>query len=200
MKYLFITIGVFFSLLSIPLALEKLFNQTVTGRGLAGSMAFGLAFTGWRWLQARRSLRAADQGARLRRRALLHMNGNERGEVSGLLVLVGCLLFVALIAATVQLCAAEPIHIDKLLAEASGQLFPAVPLSGQELEDLQAVALSVGVISRGLQNVPGDMPAVVREKRFAMRRELERLHTGFVELMVQHAGAVVQATRKGGAR
>jgi hypothetical protein len=207
-KALVLTCLVYLCSLVGVLAWDRVMNGTITGRGLAASIAIAIICTVWWEYRRRRIERERSKDDRLRRRGLFHKNGGERGEVEescGLVILV-CLVALALLAATINFCAAaepdEPALIDAVLVEISDQLWPAVPLKSQELFELQYVTMKLGLLHKATEDTPPNMPGPVSEKRAALRRVLKKVHADLVEIQIAQAGSVVQASRdrKGGAR
>lgn len=204
MHQLLVTLTKFFALLAIPLLIDFLFNSTVTGRGLLGSMALVFTFTAWRVIASRKREIQAEAERRLHRRALFHLN-NEKGEVDWrelfwLLLALGCFGF--LIVSYGIALAGEPVHFNSILAETSDQLKESVPLTGDQFGQLSNIALAVAVLEQELSSSPSMMVPTVRETRAQIRRRLKQAHELLIEAQVIQSGAVVQAIAKerGGAR
>lgn len=204
MHQLLVTLTKFFALLAIPLLIDFLFNSTVTGRGLLGSMALVFTFTAWRVIASRKREIQAEAERRLHRRALFHLN-NERGETDWrelfwLLLAIGCFGF--LIVSYGIALAGEPVPFPELMVETTQQLFPEVPLDGAELEQIQRMGIAIAVMAERLNSADSRMDPPTRENRAKAKRALRRAHEDVVEILVLHAGSVAAAVarQKGGAR
>lgn len=203
-KALVLTCLVYLVSLVSVLAWDRFMNGAITGRGLAGSILAAIVCTVWWEIRRRRIERDRLKDDQLRRRGLFHQNGGDRGEVNGGgLIVLACLVALALLAATVNYCAAaepneEPTMIDAALVEVSRELFPSVPLSDRELFELQWLSTRIGVLARELETAVPNMTAAVVEKRAAIKRTLKKLHAELVDLQIIQAGEALRATRKGG--
>ena len=103
MRNLLITLSSFFVLVFGTLALDKLCNGTLTGRGLVGSLAIAIILTWWHIYRQRQRIKEQDRQEALRRRAVAEMVVtsyrralNQRGEAEG--DLTNWLVVVAVVA------------------------------------------------------------------------------------------------------
>lgn len=197
MKSLLFTLTAFFVSVFGILALDKLFNGTLTGRGLAGSLAVSLILTGLHCYRSRRSAAERKREERLARRAGAHRLvemyrklHNERGEGCGGAILI-CMAVIGLFMLLVWVNyspAAECNDLDQALTDLTAKYQPEVLLTVEEFAGVRDLTTRTAILISTLQAAPPAMPAALQNRRTRVRVQLEKIQEELLQLTVDHAG------------